>query len=543
VTETFFDELKRYVRFSDEDARLLAAFRPLAEPHFERIAREFYERIREHEEAHAVFTGEEQIQRLQRSLVVWQGRVLSGCYDERYYEETRKIGQVHVRVGLPQRYMFSAMALIRTALEQVAASSLGDSAEPTRSALTRLLDLDLAIMLDSYRVQLVERLRKRDALENAILRDDLARALHRYRNAIEITHAMVIGLDAKGCVRMVNAAAERVTGFGREELAGVSFATTFLPEDARAEAELVERMLAGPASTETVETLFKVRSGRLRDVRIQLSRVEGSVADDVILFVIGEDVTETRAALDHARQQEKLAAVGTLAAGLAHEIRNPLNGAQLHVSFLARALAKRGGDADMIDAVAVVDDEIKRLARLVTEFLDFARPKPLARKPASMVALFRRTVELVAAQAEAAKVAVAIDAPRDVVAAVDAARISQVLLNVVQNGIEALAPIGGGHVVLRARRKPRHVAIEIEDDGPGLPGGDAPVFDAFFSTKPNGTGLGLAICHRIVTDHGGTIAVASGPGQTTFRIELPIDDASFDEGADPGTEEDEGRSP
>jgi signal transduction histidine kinase len=87
----------------------------------------------------------------------------------------------------------------------------------------------------------------------------------------------------------------------------------------------------------------------------------------------------------------------------------------------------------------------------------------------------------------------------------------------------AFAPSGRGHVVLRVRRAPRRVLFEIEDDGPGLPSPDAPIFDAFFSTKPHGTGLGLAITHRIVTDHHGDIDVESRPGSTLFRVSLPVE--------------------
>jgi len=111
----------------------------------------FCERIREREEAHAVFTGEAQIERLQRSLVSWMDRPLSGSYDEAYAEETRKIGRVHVRVGLPQRYMFTARALIRVSMEAVAEAELGTEAAKTMAALMRALDLELAIMVDRYR--------------------------------------------------------------------------------------------------------------------------------------------------------------------------------------------------------------------------------------------------------------------------------------------------------------------------------------------------------------------------------------------------------
>src|SRR6185369_12103999 len=145
--ETRFQELKRYVRFDGRDAELLARFRERAEPEFPRIALEFYDRIREHSDAHEVFTGEEQILRLQRSLVAWLSRVCSGVYDEEYYEQTAKIGHVHVKIGLPQRYMLTAMALIRVSLLRIADREMAENAGPTREALLRILDLELAVML------------------------------------------------------------------------------------------------------------------------------------------------------------------------------------------------------------------------------------------------------------------------------------------------------------------------------------------------------------------------------------------------------------
>ena len=240
-----------------------------------------------------------------------------------------------------------------------------------------------------------------------------------------------------------------------------------------------------------------------------------------------DDLTESRAMEERTRQAEKLAAIGTLAAGLAHEIRNPLNGAQLHVSFLERAIKKNASEEDMLEATRVVADEITRLANLVSEFLDFARPKPLQLKAVSLFRLCEHARSLVQAQAEAASVTLTCDLPSvDLEFEADQAKLTQVLLNLLQNAVESTGASGGGSVVLRTRRGPRSVNIEVEDDGPGLPSPDAPIFDAFFSTKEGGTGLGLAITHRIVTDHGGSIDVWTKAGKTTFRVSLPLIDAS-----------------
>jgi PAS domain S-box-containing protein len=525
MAETRFEELKRYVRFDDDDdARALLAFRPVAAPHFTRIAREFYERIREHEEAHAVFSGEEQIERLQRSMVRWMDRLLSGSYDEAYRAQTLAIGRMHVKVGLPQRYMFTAMALIRVALEAVAERELGADAPKVRSAVTRLLDLELAIMLESYREVHDEQIRRRDDVEAQSLRTDLARALRLYETAIDVTPSLVVGIDSTGAIRLFNRATQNLTGHAVEDVFGASFVDTLVASEAREkDAAVITSLLAGPPREVDEDSTVTTRSGRVREVSWHFSRIADAMANDIVLFAVGSDVTDVRAESDQLHRQEKLAALGTLAAGLAHEIRNPLNGAQLHVAFLKRALEKNPAEPAMLEAVTVVADEIKRLARLVSEFLDFARPGVLSKSRIGIQGLISRVLELTATQAADGGISIVADMPpQELIVFADPHKLEQVLLNIVQNALDALGPARTGNIVLRARRIPRAVVVEVEDDGPGLPSPDAPIFDAFFSTKASGTGLGLAITHRIVTDHGGTVDVESRPGRTCFRLTIPL---------------------
>jgi PAS domain S-box-containing protein len=524
--EDLVPELLRYVRFTSKDTELLRELRPKAAPHFERIATEFYDRIREHEGAHDVFTGEEQIVRLQRSLVRWMERLCTGPHDEAYYAETSKIGRVHVQIGLPQRYMFSAMALIRIALARVVDETMGDRAPACREALHRAIDLDLAVMLESYSDHFIARLRQKDKLARAEVDQALRRTEHRYVSAVELARVMIVGVDRLGCVRLFNREAERVMGQGREEVLDKQFVDTLVAEPLREEqGHLLRTILDAREGTPKIHDLESVvctRASKMRDVRWQLAYAPGQ-DDDIVLFAVGRDTTDENALALRVRRSEKLAAVGTLAAGLAHEIRNPLNGARLHVTFLERGLRKSGASSEQLEAIRVVTEEIQRLGDLVSEFLDFARPKPLDLRPTSLPAVCERAVQLVAPNAEKNGTDVCLELPtNDIVLDMDTARIEQVLLNLLQNAIEALEGTTGGVARVRVRRKPRHAVVEVEDNGPGLSAVDAPIFDAFFSTKPNGTGLGLSIVHRVITDHGGTIDVESRAGKTIFRINLPI---------------------
>lgn len=520
VNETRFSELKRYVRLDADDAARLRAFGDLARPELPRIAAAFYDRVREHEEAHAVFTGEAQIERLQRSLVVWLERVCGGTYDEDYYEQTALIGRVHVRIGLPQRYMLTAMALIRVELLRIADERLGDRAAATREAIVRILDLELAIMLETYQEALVGRLEQLNQQQRRDLGAALAQAERRYISAVELAGVIIVGLDASGNIYLFNREAERATGFARDEVMGKPFVEALGLDDGTGSIRgKLTQHLADGERTELLAACIRTRSGKLRDVVWSMSAARGQT-EGVVLLATGRDVTDEKLREERARQNERLAAIGRLAAGLAHEIRNPLNGAQLHVSFLKRAIQRGAAKEDLLEATDVVADEITRLANLVTEFLDFARPRPPELKPTSLIRAMEHACSLVEGPAKAAGVEVTCDRPAsDVQFPADAAKLTQVLLNLLNNAVEA----GSKSVCLRGRRGPRQVFIDVEDDGTGLPSPDAPIFDAFYSTKEGGTGLGLAISHRIVTDHGGTIDVSGRPGKTSFHICLPLE--------------------
>ena len=530
--ETLFEEMKRYARFGPADSAALATFAAVAAPHFERIAAEFYERVREHEDAHAVFRDEAQITRLRRSLVAWMDRLFAGPHDEAYFVERAKIGRVHVRIGLPQRYMFTAMSLIRASFDALAETLPELDRVAPRLALARILDLELAIMLETYRDDLVERMQRPGREERERLVSQLAQSEHRYVNAVEFASVLVVGLDAGGRITLFNRAAEQFSGLAREEVLGQPFGELLVAEDVRAEeGERLARLAAGTEpSPEWWEVDIQTRAGRQRLVRWRLTYAPSRDDAGVVLFAIGHDVTDERALAERTLRSEKLASVGTMAAGLAHEIRNPLNGALLHVTFLERALRRGGAEGDLQEAVTLVGDEIRRLSTLVKDFLVFARPNPPQRRPSSVHAVCERVLAMISPDATVAGARIERDfAVEDPVAAIDPEKMEQALLNLVRNAIDAVATVGGGRVIVRTRRTPRTVLMEVEDEGPGLSTPDAPIFDAFYSTKPHGTGLGLAIVHRVVSDHEGTVDVESRPGHTVFRVTLRRV-TEFDEG-------------
>lgn len=159
MAETLFEELKRYVGFGPEDERALIGLHAVAKPHFQHIAKVFYDRILEHEGARAALEGgESKVGHLKGTLEIWMDQLLSGPWDEAYYELRCRIGRMHVRISLPQHYMFGAMNVLRQELNGLIDDHFGDRPETLRAmrvALGKILDLELATMLETYREDLL----------------------------------------------------------------------------------------------------------------------------------------------------------------------------------------------------------------------------------------------------------------------------------------------------------------------------------------------------------------------------------------------------
>jgi signal transduction histidine kinase len=227
-----------------------------------------------------------------------------------------------------------------------------------------------------------------------------------------------------------------------------------------------------------------------------------------------------------AERQEKLASLGVLAAGVAHEIRNPLTAIKARLFTQKKALAS--GTPAYIDGEFIAQ-EISRLERIVRDFLSFARPAPLQRETISSSELFGQVRELLEPQLKENAIDLTVETGAEMPIEVDSQQVRQVLINLVQNAADSIGE--NGHIKLRSRsekiplseRVHQAVILEVEDDGKGIPADvQQRLFDPFFSTKANGTGLGLSIAARIAQQHGGALRYQTQLNRgTTFGIILP----------------------
>ncbi len=341
----------------------------------------------------------------------------------------------------------------------------------------------------------------------------------------------IVTVDLEGRVVTVNPAAELLTGFFAGEARG-RYCTEVFGQTAEL-GEILMETLTSRAPLTNVPLALRRRSGTAVSAEVSTAPLKGGDGKDLGAVAVVRDLTALRRLERQLRRSDRLAALGTLAAGLAHEIKNPLHS----VLTFSRHLPRRFDEEKFrMQFQSVVPRELERINRIVERLLELARPSQLNFALVRLPTLVERVLDLYANQLESSGVTLRRAYARDLPPVqADEDALYRALVNVVGNALDAMA--GGGRLTVRVHWAPtgehratrpgafyRRVQIEIEDTGIGIrPADTERVFNPFFTTKERGTGLGLALTHKIVEDHGGAIDFRSVPGvATTFRIVLPL---------------------
>jgi two-component system sensor histidine kinase HydH len=289
---------------------------------------------------------------------------------------------------------------------------------------------------------------------------------------------------------------------------------------------------------------FDTRQPRYRILRLALhtaparqivhhALIQLALVGVMVMVLLGLSVWQIRTLRRYLRLQEaaarheRLAARGSMAAVLAHEIRNPLGAIKGLAQFLGE---KQAADPPQLEMTQTIAQEATRLERLVNDLLSYARPRPPDRQPTTLPALLGEVLRLVLPAAEVAGVVCRLDVPEEVPRiAADPEQLKQLFGNLALNALQAMPK--GGRLTLAVRPMDgkggtrRAVEVAIEDTGSGIPEADlSRIFEPFYTTRTKGTSLGLAICKQIVEAHGGVIRTArTGPEGTTILVTLPVE--------------------
>lgn len=361
--------------------------------------------------------------------------------------------------------------------------------------------------------------------ERLELQRDLERSEALYREVVDTVSALIFGIDHQGVIRMCNAAAAETLGVPRQKLCGRACGEFMVSDGAREVLREALRQVRAGMRMADLELPLLTHEGTERLVRFSLSQMDLGRSYDVMVLAVGVDMTDRLELERRAAEAQAMASMATLTAGLAHEVRNPLNAATLQLQLLARQVGKLP-DAlrdRFSQRVGIVELELSRLTKLLDDFLKLARPQRLEMQPVDLAQLMRDLQRVHGVAARDRGVALHLDlAEEAVLAEGDAGMLRQVLVNLLNNSLEAVG--SGGRITLRCMVQGRgRVAFELQDDGAGIPDEvRSRLFTPFVTTKAAGTGLGLTIVKRIVDRHGGTISVHSHQGRgTSIRVVLP----------------------
>ena len=337
-----------------------------------------------------------------------------------------------------------------------------------------------------------------------------------------IFHALregILVLNADGRVLFANRAVCRMLGLDEKKTAGRLLSKLVRNLDGQ---EFVRTGRAGDWTLASRE--IEISYPEHRFLSVYLAPLSEASSDGVVMIL--RDTTRER---DHAAEMvesERLNAVLMLAAGVAHEIGNPLNALSIHMQLMDRKLRKLPDDeaAPLKQLVDVARGEIDRLDRILSQFIKAVRPTLPQFARESLPALARETLESLSAEIHDRNIRLEFDEPEDLPTAwVDAGQVRQAFFNVMHNAIQAMGD--GGVLRVSFASADRLVGIAIEDTGPGISAnrmGD--LFEPFQTTKANGNGMGLMIVQRILRDHGGTIMVDTQPGGTRVQLNFQRDD-------------------
>ena len=337
-------------------------------------------------------------------------------------------------------------------------------------------------------------------------------------NVVENMPIGLIAIDDQHRIASFNQIAESVLQLAYRDVIGKD-AARLLPQ------QLWTTMERAQGQNQVIEAEIDctVKDGTFVPLEIGASILQDEndrILGTVLLF---KDLTEVRSLRKEIARSQRLASVGRLAAGVAHEIRNPLSSIKGFATYFKERYPESPQDQKTADIMIA---EVDRLNRVVGQLLEFAKPVPVSPKPTSLENLVADSVRLIEHQAAAKNITIkTLNSAKINEAVVDPDRINQVLLNLYLNAIESMEP-GGELNVKLTEKDDNRIEIRVSDTGGGIAGQDlARIFDPYFTTKSSGTGLGLAIAHNIMEAMGGQITVESLPGQgTIFSLTIPNPD-------------------
>ncbi|MDX2092413.1 MAG: ATP-binding protein [Kofleriaceae bacterium] len=366
------------------------------------------------------------------------------------------------------------------------------------------------------------------ALRTVRLHDD-ALGLRDYQaRLLESANALILGIDRAWRITVCNRALLDLTGYARDEILGRDVRDLISAEERQYLTSAFASALTGTHHHAVSVSLPTRGKNPVRTVWsvAPVGRMGGQNGPIEAVVAIGQDQSQIEALRDQVMRAERLATLGELAAGVVHELNNPLTSITVYAEYLVRKLEAQGAEETDVEKLRRIGASAQRILRFSRDLVQYARPSGRDLEPVDVSQVVRQSVSICEHLIERGGIELAIDVDPQLPALhAVSGQLEQVFINLITNAVHAVDQ--GGKVIVRAISEgPAAILLEVADSGPGVPDGDREkIFEPFFTTKPDGkgTGLGLPIVRNIVEQHGGEISVVrSELGGASFRVVLPI---------------------
>lgn len=483
---------------------------PIIASRFRDLIDDFYDEIERHPAASKVITGGPgQVERLKGLLQKWLTELFQGPYDLRYVERRWRVGMRHVEIGLPQVYTAAAFSRLRNGMIRIIRSDWRED-ESTLSlslqSLNKLLDLDLAIISDAYETEYVKR---QQEAERRRLHDVLHQEKELSSSLLAHAQAAVLVLDHQGRVVRCNTFMASLSGLPPEQVQSLDWFEHFLPTEERTHWRntLLDSTCSHPARAITASSTLDC-DGRQRHVHWSAVPLYDTAGKAFGFLVIGHDITDLHEAQQRSLQAERLAAIGQMATGLAHESRNALQRIGASAEMLELEVE---GNTAALELLARIQQSQIHLHKLLDEVRGYAAPVVLDVSACSLTEVWREAWALLYSQRKDRQVQLKETLlATDHMIECDRFRLVQVFRNILDNALAACRD----PVELEIKCEMTYlktlpaICVRVRDNGPGMTSEQRRrIFEPFYTTKPTGTGLGMAIVHRIIEAHSGTITI------------------------------------
>ncbi len=527
---------KKFISFTTEDAQLLKELKKHLAPEVGKFVDLFYRHLLKFPETRAMLTDLETIARLKGSQKEYFLSLFNGNYGQNYLESRLRIGHSHERINLsPVWYIGTYSLYFQYLLPRILTLYPKNPTKQRKAilAFSKILIMDMQLAMEAYHsraMAVIQRTNEKLAQLVVQRTEQLREVETGYSDLVENSPEMIFSVNQHRQILTMNRTGLEKLGYQSEELREKKLEDLVPAAYKFRTIEHINQVVQEGYSE--LETVFLSKEQAEIEVEISSSAMYSPAGEFQRARSFARDVTDRKKLERQLLRWERLAAVGSMSAKVAHEIKNPLSALSLNLELL-RDEVESYQNANIAEArvlFASISSELERLTTLTDEYLQFARLPKQIPEPIQLNELFTRLIPLLAAELHRRGVKLELSLPHNLPPLEgEKNQLMQIFINLIRNAEEALPE--GGNISISARHTDSFLQVSVQDTGTGIDPADLPrIFDPFYTTKDTGTGLGLSFVQQVMREMHGKVTCESEKGKgTTFNLYFPLKGGVADE--------------